>query len=102
MSETKHSATLIRGSTHVIANRKGGDDFTFERGVAVVVDDRLRDILEAEVDEVVGGRDEETGEVEVFEKEKFSFDEYSGPLPIGATINGSTKRARPSNVRKAA
>lgn len=103
MSEnSKHAATLIRGSTHVVANRSGGDDYVFERGQAVVVDDRLREILEGEVDEVVGGRDEETGEVEVFEKEKFSFDEYSGALPIGAAINSNAKRLRTRNVKKAA
>ena len=102
MSEAKYSATLIRGGVHVIANRAGGDDFTFERGIPVVVDDRLREILEAAVDEVVGGRDPETDEVEVLEKEKFSIEDYSGSLPIGAVIGSSTSRSRTRTVKQKA
>lgn len=89
MADEKYTATLVRGENYVVANRSGRDDFTFPRGVPIVIDDALRAILEEAVDDVAGEVDPDTGEMEVFSKAKFAFDTYEGELAVGSIASGA-------------
>lgn len=82
----KYAATLIRGTSYTVANRSGGDDFVFLRDVSTVINERLRENLEAVVDDVVGGTDHDTGEVEILVKPCFRIEPYDGERLVGATV----------------
>lgn len=101
MSETRYTATMVRGVSYTVANRNGSDDFIFTRDVPVVINEVLREILSEAVDDVVGGTDHDSGEVEVITKPMFRIEPYEGERPVGASAQ-SIEPVKTRRIRKAA
>lgn len=102
MSESRYAATLVRGTTYVVANRSGGDDYVFVRDTPVVINQNLHDILTDVVDEVAGGTDLDTGEVEFIVKPMFQIEAYDGECAVGTSAK-PVETVKPSRrIRKAA